>query len=141
MVEVKVNIDTEGIEKEFLNLINDKNTMLQVHNEFARYCEPYVPFSSDLANLEITPNYVRYNTPYAHYDYVGEVYGPNIPIIEDGVIVGWFSIPNKPKYATGRPLHYNKPLASAEWDKAMMKDKGNEFAEQVRQILINKINS
>ena len=62
------------------------------------YCQPYVPASPDRtlefsaqASTEIGSGQVVWNTPYAHYQYMGIVYGPNIPIIEDGILMGFFS--------------------------------------------------
>ena len=117
--------------------------MLQVHNRFAQMCDPYVPMQTGTLaqTTEITAKGVRYTQPYAHYQYTGLVYGPNIPIIENGMIVGWFSRPGQPKSPTGAYLHYSTeqhPLASSEWDKAMMKDKGEEFKQAVTDILKNK---
>lgn len=92
-----------------------------------RECFPYVPFDEGVlagsANTatEIGSGEVVYDTPYARYQYYGEVYGPNIPIIENGEIVGWWSPPEKSP--TGRKLQYNtdmNPLAGSHWfDRAM----------------------
>lgn len=136
---VEVNPDAIGARLE--NLVRDNRTMLEVHNLFAKMMEPYVPFGSDLANLEVTPEYVRYNTPYAHYHYIGEVYGLNIPIIENGIIVGWFSKPDEDtgmKHKTGRQLQFQKPKASDHWDQAMMAEQKEEFAKQVEMILARR---
>ena len=57
-------------------------------------CRPYVPASPDRTlefsaqlSTEIGSGMVIWNTPYAHYQYMGIVYGPNIPIIEEGVLM------------------------------------------------------
>lgn len=117
--------------------------MYAVHNLFAKMCDPYVPFQEGVLSqtLEITPQFVRYVQPYSHYIYTGLVYGPNIPIMEKGVIVGWFSPPGQKKHPTGKRIQYGTgvhPQASAEWDKVMMQEHGDEFNEQVRQILIRR---
>ena len=57
------------------------------------------------------------------------------------MIVGWFSNPGQPKTPTGEPITYSTeqhPLATSEWDKAMMRDKGDEFKQQVTDILKQK---
>ena len=141
-MSVKVTIDDEAIVGKLDKLIDD-TTMLQVHNEFARMCDPYVPMDTGTLaqTTEITPEGVRYTQPYAHYQYEGLVYGPNIPIIENGMIVGWFSPPGQKKNPTGEAIHYSTeqhPLASSQWDKAMMKDQGDEFKQQVTNILKEK---
>ena len=72
------------------------------------------------------------------------MYGPNIPIFENGVLVGFRSIPGRKKDPTDRDINYSierHPLATKEWDKAMMRDRGEEFIEHVRQLLIRKAGS
>lgn len=133
-----VHVNENAIVGKLEDLVRDNQTMLEIHNLYAKMMEPYVPFGSDLGNMEVTPEYVKYNTPYAHYDYIGEVYGPNIPIIEDGIVVGWFSIPDKPKHPTGRQLQFQKPKASAYWDKAMLAEKREEFCKEVERILARR---
>lgn len=134
IIKTDIKVNPNAIRGKLEDLINDE-TMLEIHNLYAKMMEPYVPFSSDLANMEVTPEYVKYDTPYAHYHYEGLVYGPNIPIIEDGIVVGWFSIPGKKKEPTGEQLKFQKPKASAHWDKAMLADKKDEFVKQVEAIL------
>ena len=141
MIKFQVNLD--GLYRTLDSLTSD-TVMLQIHNTLAKMCDPYVPMDEGYLSqaIEVTPQYVRYPGPYAHYMYMGEIYGPNIPIRdEDGLIIGWFSPPGQPKYPTGRPIQYNTekhPLATKEWDKAMMRDKGDEFKAAVRQILMRK---
>ncbi len=136
IIRTEVHVDPEAIGAKLENLIDD-TTMLQIHNEFARMMDPYVPFKTDLGNMQVTPEYVRYDTPYAHYHYEGITYGRNVPIIEDGIIVGWFSLPYEDgkKRPTGTELHFQKPKASAHWDKAMLADKREEFVKEVENIL------
>ena len=141
-MSIKVTVDDNAIVGKIDKLIDDE-TMLQVHNKFAQMCNDYVPMETGTLaqTTEITAEGVRYTQPYAHYQYTGLVYGPNIPIIEDGMIVGWFSRPKQPKSPTGESLQYSTeqhPLASAEWDKAMMRDKGDEFKKAVTDILKDK---
>ena len=99
---ITAKVDEDGIVKKLENLI-DENVMLEIHTLFAKLINEYVPAKSGkMANAEITPEYIRYPGPYAHYQYMGEVYGPNIPIIQNGQVVGWRSI--APKHPTGRKL-------------------------------------
>ena len=87
-MSVKVTIDDEAIVGKLNKLIDD-TTMLQVHNEFARMCDPYVPMDTGTLaqTTEITSEGVRYTQPYAHYQYEGLVYGPNIPIACIGIVM------------------------------------------------------
>lgn len=124
----------------------DEATMTEIHNKFAQYMDPYVPMQSGTLaqSPRIDANGVHYNQPYAHYQYEGLVYGPNIPIIRDGVVVGFFSRPGEPKHPTGAHLEYSKemhPLATDHWDKAMMRDRGDEFIQSVKEILTRRANS
>jgi hypothetical protein len=111
-IRVKVDIDDRALQDKLTFLLDNK-TMLEIHNLFAKKMDPYVPFLEGPLSqtVEITPQYVRYIQPYAHYQYVGE--GFNFT----------------------RDYH---PLASAYWDKAMLNSKGEEFVEEVRQILVRR---
>lgn len=140
VIKCKVEVSEYDLNAVLEDLITD-DVMLLIQNTFAKMCDPYVPMDEGVLaqSLEITPEYVKYTQPYAHYQYTGDVYGPNIPIYENGEIVGWFSPPGQKKHPTGGLLSYNTekhPLATKEWDKAMMADKGEEFIEQVREILV-----
>lgn len=141
-LHIDVHINEAKLEQEFKSLADDE-CMYQIHNLFAKMCDPYVPMAEGVLSqtFNISKESVRYNAPYAHYMYVGEVYGPNYPIIEDDIIVGWWSPPGKKKHPTGREIKYNKeshPLATKEWDKAMMRDKGDVFLNQVKEILLRR---
>lgn len=140
IIRTSVHVNPNAINAKLEDLVKDDQTMLEIHNLFARMMEPYVPFGTDLGNLEVTPEYVKYNTPYAHYHYEGITYGLNIPIVEDGIIVGWFSKPDDDgrKHPTGTHLKYTKPRASDHWDKAMMAEKKEEFVKQVEMILARR---
>ena len=141
-VKIDVNMDVSKLTKQFEDLKND-NVMYQIHDLFAKMCDPYVPMYEGVLSqgVQIEKDKVIYPPPYAHYQYIGEVYGPNIPIFEDGVLVGFFSPPGQKKHPTGRPINYNKekhPLATKEWDKAMMDARGEEFLKYVKDILMQR---
>lgn len=83
-------------------------------------CDPLIPFQQGA--LRNSVNYpdgiyggeIEYNTPYAHYQYMGEVYGPNIPIRDSqGNITGRYSPPKK--HPTGRPLQYHTAGTGDHW--------------------------
>ena len=104
-----VYVDEVALEHTVEQLIDDK-LMLQIHNLFAKMCDPYVPFLEGPLSqtIEIEPTGVRYTQPYAHYQYHGEDFNHT------------------------KDYH---PLATAFWDKVMMQDKGQEFTAQVEAIL------
>ena len=141
---IKVQDDriiTELITK-ITNVPNDKDTLTEIHNVYATYMNPYVPMDEGVLSMDIKvlPDGVYYNSPYAHYQFEGVVYGPNIPIFENGVIVGWWSRPNK--QPTGASLTYSTekhPQATHHWNEAMMKDKGVEFTSDVEVIVADAV--
>ena len=110
------------------------------------YCTPYVPASPDRTlefsaqlSTEIGSGQVIWNTPYAHYQYMGIVYGPNIPIIEDGILMGFFSPPGRPKQPTDRELTYDKsqnPMAGSHWFERMKADRLKDILDEARRVAI-----
>ena len=110
------------------------------------YCQPYVPASPDRtlefsaqASTEIGSGQVVWNTPYAHYQYMGIVYAPNIPIIEDGILMGFFSPPGRPKHPTDRELTYDtaqNPLAGPYWFERMKADRLTDILDDARRVMI-----
>ena len=109
------------------------------------FCQPYVPaspdrtleFSAQVAT-EIGSGQVVWNTPYAHYQYMGIVYGPNIPIIQNGILVGWFSPPGRPKYPTDRELTYDtaqNPMAGPRWFERMKADRLNDILDAAKAVM------
>lgn len=116
--------------------------LLFLANEAKRLMEPYVPAE----NLILAHNVrtyadgrtgiVHYLSPYAHYQYVGEVYGPNYPIMDGKKVMGYYSPPKK--QPTGKKLKYRKsphPLATSEWDKAMKTARGDDLAKAYEDYL------
>lgn len=137
-IVIKVSMDKALQDK--LSEINNSRTMLAIHNQLAKMCDPYVPMREGALaqTVQISPTGVRYTQPYARYQYYGQVYGPNIPIIENGQIVGWFSPPGQKKHPTGQYMTHSTemhPLASSFWDKAMLRDHREEFEQYIKEIL------
>ncbi len=103
--------DNEIVEK--INKLIDDNTMLEIHNLFAKTIDPWVPFLEGPLSqtVEINPEYIRYIQPYAHYQYEGINFNHTI--------------------------EYH-PRATAQWDKVAMQTELAAFEEQVKQILIRR---
>lgn len=104
-----------------------------------RECFPYLPFDEGVlagsANTatEIGSGEVVYDTPYARYLYYGEVYGPNIPITENGVITGYYSPPEK--FPTGEKLEYStekNPMAGSHWFDRAMADHSDDVLKEAQ---------
>ena len=94
-------------------------------NEAKRFMDPYVP-ADTLALAQNTSVYVQgdegvveYHSPYAHYQYVGEVMAGRAP-----------------KHYTGQPLIYHGgALRGKQWDKRMMADHGKEVEKDLEGYL------
>ena len=111
-------------------------------------CRDYVPASpnqvlknSAQSSTEIGSGQVIWNTPYAHYQYMGIVYGPNIPILdpETGVLMGYFSPPGRPKHPTDKKLTYDtdkSPMAGSHWFERAKADQINEWLDEARRVMI-----
>lgn len=60
-----------------------------IDNAVIRWCMDYTPADtfmlakSPYAASDIGSGIIVYPGPYAHYMYMGEVYGPNIPVFDD----------------------------------------------------------
>lgn len=111
--------------------------------EVIRQCEPYVPFDagtlSRSANLatKVGSGEVVYDTPYAHYQYYGEVYGPNF-LVEVGGEMVWRSPKNGKKSPTGRKLQYNKevhPQAGSFWFERAMADHKEDVLTAAKEAI------
>lgn len=105
------------------------------------WCLQYVPFEtgslgkSAYTATKIGSGEVRYPGPYAHYLYYGEVYGPNIPVFEEGseTPTRWWSPPGQKKHPTGRQLQYAtdvNPLAGSFWFQRMVADHKRDILQE-----------
>ena len=125
------NIQTK-LQSDLKELCYDAQTKYEVNNILAEMIDKYVP--SGVGNpvrgeptlresVKITPNYVSWNTPYAHYQYVGTVYGPNFRVVDENGNYTWRSRKGETKRPTWRPLGWLDGYSTAgtgpEWDKEM----------------------
>ena len=103
---------------------------------------PYVPADSLVlaqnvrTYVEGGKGIVHYQSPYAHYQYMGIVYGPNYPIKDGGTIMGYYSPPHKT--STGRKMKHSTfrhPLATSEWDKAMARARKGDLVRAYEAYL------
>ena len=124
--------------------LNKGGRIQHVINEAViRECRPYVPASpnrvlENSVQSDVDNGQVIWNTPYAHYQYMGIVYGPNIPIIQDGILMSWFSPPGRPKYPTDRELTYDtrqNQMAGSYWFERMKADHLNDILEEAQKAL------
>ena len=134
---IHIKLDTKRIDG------NLNEAQRKLNMQIVADCEPYVPFRQGaLRNSVRFPQGVdggeiEYNTPYAHYLYEGEVYGPNIPIKDvQGNITGWISPPEKSP--TGRPLQYHTPETTDHWFEEAKKDHVDDWIELVKKTVGEK---
>lgn len=136
-----VQIDVEQFstkkQKKLLAMLNDKNVQKQSNEILKNYINYFVPMKSGALRRSAiaTPNMIYWGRrlPYARYQYEGDVYGPNIPIVKNGTIVGWYSKPGVKKHPTGRKLGvsrewmgwlfgYSEPGTGHHWDEKFKND-------------------
>lgn len=105
----------------------------------------YCPWESGLmaksayGATQIGSGRVIYPGPYAHYQYYGEIYGPNIPVFEDdsGVPTRFFSPPGQKKHPTGRSLDHAtdvNPLAGPFWFERMKADRLQDIVQEAKSV-------
>lgn len=113
----------------------------------AEHMDKYIPLDEGgLAydNRTIESDRIIYESPYAHYMYEGKVMGPNIPIMEEGKIVGWFSPKGQPKHYTGKDIDYSKSIARGHkyagphWDKRMWSAESQDVVKEVQDYVRRK---
>ena len=113
-----VNIDIAG----HLSRVQGERFWHYAASEWHRLYRPYVPFKEGILYSSVNlsggggEGVIEHTAPYAHYAYEGIVYGPNIPIMQGGALVGFYS-PIAPKHSTGRMMHYSG-MGSRHWDEA-----------------------
>ena len=95
-------------------------------NDIARLCDPYVPMQQgtlkNSKQIESDGSSIQYNTPYAHYQYYGEVMAGRAP-----------------KHYTGKPIDYHGgPMRGPRWNQRMMADRGNEVIDNLAKFLGGK---
>lgn len=131
-----------------LFLIDDDKVRRGCNQIIADMIKPYVPKDSGALaeSVKVGPKTISWTKPYARYQYYGEVYGPNFPIVSGGQIVGWFSRAGEKKVPTGRELGvpgewmgwkfgYTTPGTGHHWyDKMLTSDK-KEMSERITRYL------
>lgn len=115
-----------------------RNAQRALNMKIVAGCDPLIPFQQGA--LRNSVNYpqgiyggeIEYNTPYAHYQYMGEVYGPNIPIRDaEGNITGYWSPPKK--HPTGRQLQYHTAGTGDHWFDRAKEQHKQEWIDLVKR--------
>lgn len=90
----------------------------------------YMPFQQGAlrgATQIIEPGLIQTNTPYAHYQYMGELY-----LTEDGRS---YAESGERKYPTGKPLHYTAPGTGDHWFETAKQTHGQQWVETAKREL------
>lgn len=113
-IEIDAQINDVDLQQHLDELANDEQTMLAIHDLLAKMCDPYVPFLNGPLSqtVEVSPQSVKYVQPYARYQYYGTEFNHTIDY---------------------------HPQATALWDQVMLSEHGEEFRNQVRDILRRRI--
>ena len=104
---VDIHIDTSHIDN------NIRNAQKALNMQVVADCDEYIPMQQGA--LRGSVNYpdgiyggeIAWNTPYAHYQYMGELY-----LTEDGRS---FAFRGERKYPTGLPLQQHHPGTADHW--------------------------
>lgn len=135
--ELSVIVEDRGIstalQRKLSYLLDDPKVQEGVTQIVKDAMNKFVPRATgNLAgSAKVVDDEVTWTAPYAHYQYVGEVYGPNFlvrdangnPVLDDNGKLMWRSPRGEgSKFATGRSIQYHTAGTSAMWDTAMMSD-------------------
>ena len=126
------NVHIEIDDSRLMNNFSKAQTKLDMQvladsNEYVPFQQGYLRSSGHI----VEPGLIQWDGPYAHYQYIGEVYGPSYPVKDnEGNIIGWWSPPQK--YPTGRDLQYKTPGTGAFWFEEAKDTHVNQWIELVR---------
>lgn len=130
-VQIKIDVPLDERVRSAQRLLNEQVVV---------DCDPLIPFRQGaLRNSVNFPQgiyggEIEYNTPYARYQYMGEVYSPSIPIKDsNGNITAWFSPKGQKKKPAGRPLKYH-PEGTERGDHWFSKAKEAHGSDWVRLV-------
>ena len=139
-IKVTVNIDPGSI-LAARGLGSSNRAVLFLGNEVKRFADPYTPFQQGVLK---SPSLsaagdgaeLRYQTPYAHYQWHGQAMGPNYQR-SDGE---WRSAaPKGGKRYTGRALTYSGGgLRGPRWTERMMADRGRDVTASLARYVGGK---
>lgn len=165
--KINVSVNISDIERKVDSVIENKNVMKDIHKLLYEYCDPYVPQESGNMRSKtlVTPEYVHYNVPYAHYLYRGIKYSPNYFIdlkIGDERVPAFFTPKGTTKTPSGQldynpaiaypnlkeiyngerphPHPHTHPNATSYWDKKMMEVNGEEFTNKIKEVIVKELN-
>ena len=133
-VTVKVDVDTAKIMRA-RGLGGDNRAQIELANLVKSKADKYVPmrqgFLKNQTVIASDGSALTYTQPYAHYQYYGEVMGPNWQ--DKG---GKWHSGKAPKQYTGRELTYHgAPMRGKQWIPRMLADKSDEIASDLKNAI------
>lgn len=140
-IVAKLDMPTDAEMLAKLNLQKGGSVQRAIDTEIIRQCEPYVPFDEGVLtqsawnSTRIGSGLIVYNTPYARYQYYGEIFGPNF-LVEIGGEMVWRSKKGATKHPTGRQMQYNRekhPQAGSHWFERAMADHKGDVLDAARK--------
>ena len=106
-VNIHANMPHTVLQKKLFDLIGNKEVMRETHRILGEMCNDYVPMKSGALrdSMRAYPQFVKWETPYARYQYEGDVYGPNWVGYTSASDWEWRT--SKSKHKMGRKLGEN----------------------------------
>lgn len=133
---VDVRLDTKRFDRQFAEAQKKLNELVVSDST------PYIPFLQGQLRSQVRypdgiyGSSVEWYAPYAHYQYMGEIYGdPETGAggyYTDGY--GWWSRKDVAKIPTGRSLEYHEPGTGAKWFETAKQAHQNEWLKTVKRI-------
>lgn len=130
------NIDVKLLKKR-LGFGPNGEIQIMFTNECANEMEDFIPYDNGFLRMlkDVGYDYVEYQSPYAHYEYIGELYVD--PVTGKGAFFsedyGFWSRPNVEKIPSGKQLNYHTAGTGNYWDKRMWSAKGKEIIDTIER--------
>lgn len=145
--EISVIVQDNGIatalQKKLSYLLDDWEVREGVTKIVRDEMNKFVPRrTGNLAkHTEIYDDEIVWTSPYAHYQYMGFVYGPNFlvkdrdgnPVLNENGEQIWRTPKGVTKYPTGKSITYHTPGTGSHWDETLM---DNSNARRIMNIRI-----
>ena len=132
-IKLHAKMKPVGVIKARLGVNPSGKVQRQLVHTCAIHMDKYVPKrDGDLAtSVEEGINYIRYNTPYAHYQYEGILY------VDPETGSPW-ARKDATKVPTNRRLTYHTPGTGHHWDRRMVSAEMDEVEKEVEDFMRRK---
>lgn len=143
------------LQRQFKETVTNEAVLKEINQTIADMIRPYVPEDNGIyaphndyegpslrESVRVGPHEISWNTPYAHYMYMGQLYGPNFPIYAKGnpkEIIGFYSPEGSgskyPMASSARPdgrLQYTTEGTGPKWWDLMLAVSQNRRTMNIR---------